>query len=656
MFLRIRDRALSHRARTVPSAAVWCAALLILMGLLAARRAYAVPLEVYGNLPHIEDVSLSPDGSQIAFVLTEGDTRIIWVGPLADPKSAFPIRVGDEKLRGISWADDTHLLIAMSATTTPAGWCCGRNEISQRQVLDLKTRKAYIVPKIDQVDTRNGLHWLNASSGVNVRTLGGHTVLFIHGAYYTYRAFPALFRLDLTTGVQQIMAQGTDTTYGWMVGANGDVIAEEDYIAQRQEWQLLARMNGNPSMTQVLSGQGIDLPEILGFGPEPDTLLIQQPIDGENVWKLLSLRDGRLGAPIGDHSYQLPMEYADEHRMNGGVYLDDYTHYVFFDPPIQARWSAIEAAFSGEHVRLLNTSSDVTKFAVLVEGAKHGYAYFIIDLGTGHAKMLGSVYNGITQPLEVRRITYAAQDGFMVPAYLTLPSGRPEKNLPLIVLPHGGPAERDNAEFDWWSQALADQGYAVLRPNYRGSDLGRKHLEAGFGQLGRKMQTDLSDGVRYLATQGIIDPARVCIVGASYGGYAALAGVSLEPGVYRCAVSVAGLSDLRRVLHRAGFGMTQLYWDRFMGVSGPGDAALDAISPVKHVDAIKVPVLLIHGRDDTVVPFEQSRIMFDAMKRAGKDVELVQLSREDHWLSHGQTRLQMLQTSVQFLRAHNPPD
>jgi len=240
-----------------------------------------------------------------------------------------------------------------------------------------------------------------------------------------------------------------------------------------------------------------------------------------------------------------------------------------------------------------------------------------------------------------------------IPAYLTLPRDREAQNLPLIVLPHGGPQARDTADFDWWSQALANQGYAVLRPNYRGSALTGKFIAAGYGQWGRKMQTDLSDGVRYLARQGIIDPSRVCIAGASYGGYAALAGVSLDPGVYRCAVAVAGLSDLSKQLewvesnHMNTHNREERYWDRFMGATGPRDAALDAIS---------VPVLLIHGKEDTVVPYEQSQIMFDAMRRARKPVELVTLKHEDHWLSRSETRLQMLQTSVAFLREHNPPD
>ena len=175
------------------------------------------------------------------------------------------------------------------------------------------------------------------------------------------------------------------------------------------------------------------------------------------------------------------------------------------------------------------------------------------------------------------------------------------------------------------------------------------------------MQTDLSDGVRYLVKEGIADAGKVCIVGASYGGYAALAGVTLDPGVYRCAVSVAGISDLAQMLRSEGKGgldsrEVTRYWDRFWGASGASDPVLNTISPIKHIDAIKVPVLLIHGRDDTVVPFEQSQLMFDAMKANKKDVEMVTLKKEDHWLSSGETRLQMLEAMVAFLRAHNPPD
>jgi dipeptidyl aminopeptidase/acylaminoacyl peptidase len=294
---------------------------------------------------------------------------------------------------------------------------------------------------------------------------------------------------------------------------------------------------------------------------------------------------------------------------------------------------------------------------VEVNGPLHGFEYDLMDIKTHHAERVGEVYEGLGAPLEVKRIDYAAADGLKIPAYLTLPRGKEPKNLPLIVFPHGGPRARDTAQFDWWAQAMASQGYLVLQPNFRGSSLTMSHVSAGFGEWGRKMQTDLSDGVRHLVKQGMADPQRVCIVGASYGGYAALAGVTLDPGIYRCAVSVAGISDLKHMLQQSDSDTSERrFWNRYMGVTGPSDPLLQQISPIKHIDSINVPVLLIHGKDDTVVTFDQSRDMYDAMKHARKDVEMVTLKNEDHWLSRGETRLQMLQASVAFLRAHNPPD
>jgi dipeptidyl aminopeptidase/acylaminoacyl peptidase len=229
-----------------------------------------------------------------------------------------------------------------------------------------------------------------------------------------------------------------------------------------------------------------------------------------------------------------------------------------------------------------------------------------------------------------------------------------------VVLPHGGPHARDTPGFDWWAQALASRGYAVLQVNYRGSSgLGADFFAAGFGEFGRKMQTDLSDGVRHLVQDGLVDPKRVCIVGGSYGGYAALAGATLDRGVYRCAVSYAGVSDLRSDLKdsisKEGESAGR-FWLRYVGAKNIDDPLLDQRSPAAHAGDVDIPILLIHGRDDTIVTISQSRRMADALRKAGKPVELIELSSEDHWLSRGETRLQMLKATVAFLEKNNPPD
>jgi dipeptidyl aminopeptidase/acylaminoacyl peptidase len=308
-------------------------------------------------------------------------------------------------------------------------------------------------------------------------------------------------------------------------------------------------------------------------------------------------------------------------------------------------------------------SDDRRKIVVRVEAPKAGPFYARIELDTGSAGVLGPVYGDLKPQdiAEVRAVRYKAADGLEITGYLTLPKGRAAEKLPLIVMPHGGPASRDEPGFDWWAQGLASRGYAVLQPNFRGSDgFGRKFLEAGYGQWGRKMQSDLSDGVRYLSAQGTIDPARVCIVGASYGGYAALAGATLDKGVYRCAVAVAGVADLKQFLveelksDNGRETATQRYWSRFMGVENRRDRDLTAISPAHNVAGSSVPVMLIHGKDDTVVLYAQSQRMHDALRAAGRPVEFVTLKAEDHWLSRSATRLQTLEATVAFIEKHNP--
>ena len=636
------------------------AMLLMLAASLAMRSGWAAPPEVYGRLPSLEEVALSPDGSRIAFIRTSQDDRILAVHDFTKGKIIGGLRVGTVKLRSIGWADDDHLLIITSVTTLPWGFMGPEREWYQLLVYDVVKHRTDVYPNADRLP-HDAPRVMNVTWGETmVRRVEGHTVLFIPGYVISSdRTEPTLFRVDLETGNERIFRQGSSSTVEWLVGADGEIAAEEDYDDKGQRWWILQHRDGR--MQEIASGhEAIDYPRLLGFGPEPGTLLMRTFENGNPVWRLLSLQDGSFGPPMAERQVmEAPIEDRLTYRMIGGVHVDDVPHYVFFDPKTQAKWDAIVRAFHNAQVRFVSHDNDFKKIVVLVNGPDYGFCYELVDMTTHKADMLGDVYEGVTKPLEVRRITYPAADGLPIPAYLTLPRGKPEKDLALVVLPHGGPAVRDTARFDWWAQALADQGYLVLQPNYRGSDLNLKFLAAGFGQWGRKMQTDLSDGVRYLVKQGMVDPTKVCIVGGSYGGYAALAGVTLDPGVYRCAVSIAGLSDLKRMLQwetDTHTRRTERYWDRFMGASGPDDPVLDQISPIKHLDAVNVPVMLIHGRDDTVVPFEQSSIMVDALKRAKKDVEMVTLKKEDHWLSRSETRLQMLQSSITFLRAHNPPD
>ena len=620
----------------------------------------AASLEAYGRLPSLEDMTLSPDGSHIAFVSTDGEQRYVFIRSSDLKGKPFIMKFGDIKLRAIIWADEDHLMIESSVAGRPTFMTGPIQEWSLLNVVDLKTKKIRSIPNLGLGPNSRTMSIIE--SAPLVRTINGHTVIFVTGMHFTGgQGVPALIRADLSSPNDTLVQDGSFATRRWWVDDGGRVAAEEDYYDKSGRWTISGNTTG--ALRLLAEGHaGLDYPDLLGYGPSSDSLMVSSLEDGKLTLRLLRLSDGKLETPVARDGLDGVILDRDSLRTVGLHFVDSEMPYLFFDPKWQQSWDAIQKAFPGEYPRLQSESDDFSKVIVRVQGQQHGYSYQLVDLKQRRAVPLGPVYDGVTTLYPKRSIHYSAADGLDIQAWLTLPSDHPGKPLALIVMPHGGPAARDGFEFDWWSQALAAQGYAVLQPNYRGSNTTWALQSAGFGEFGRKMQTDLSDGVAYLAKQGIIDRSRVCIVGGSYGGYAALAAATLQPDLYRCAVSVSGIADLRRQLRGVEAGSrsetteAERYWDRYIGGKGIEDPALDAISPIMHVDAVKIPILLVHGKDDSVVRIEQSRLMLKALQGAHKDAQLIELDGEDHWLSRSKTRLQMLQATSAFLMAHNPPD
>jgi len=628
---------------------------LALAALGAAARNPSAPLSAYGRLPYLEDVALSPDGTRLAFVKTTDDTRDLYIVELSG-KLLGGVGVGKTKLRGVMWQDNDNVLALTSITSAPPFGFSG-------PVREWYEAVKYNIPKKALKPLRfeiTGERTLNVLAGrIDVRTIDGKSVVYVPGYYVSGRVLPALFSFRGDNEIARIVTRGNEPLTHWLLDEAGRVAVELEYRDSQKTWTIRASRDNH--MVSIANGSApIDPPQLLGFDATGEQAIVEFMQDGEPVWRPISLKDGVLGLPL-DQGAALHGVIIDPRngRIVGGVLNRDDRKYVFFDNELQAHWDAILRAFPNDIVHLVSHSADFSKIILEVFGPEDGFQYAYFNWYTHEAHLLGSRYKDVTQTAKVKKVTYPAADGLTISAFLTVPRDLAPTNLPLIVLPHGGPAAHDTERFDWWAQALADQGYAVLQPNYRGSDVTFKFIEAGYGEWGRKMQTDLSDGVQYLAKEGVIDPSRVCIVGASYGGYAALAGVTLQSGIYRCAVSVAGVADLPRMRSwskNTQLGLATRYWDRFWGVTEHDDDALKAISPIDHLQGVTAPILLIHGRDDTVVPYDQSDAMLIALKHAGKSVEMVTLKHEDHWLSSSETRLQMLQATVEFIRAHNPPD
>jgi dipeptidyl aminopeptidase/acylaminoacyl peptidase len=315
--------------------------------------------------------------------------------------------------------------------------------------------------------------------------------------------------------------------------------------------------------------------------------------------------------------------------------------------------TAIAAQIRGGQPQIVSVSRDLSTAIVRVGGPDAPGAYFLYRAGEGSMRLLemNNSTIGLKRMHPVRTIRYKARDGLEIAAVLTLPTGN-ATNLPLIVMPHGGPLARDSEDWDWWTQFLADRGYAVIQPNYRGSSgYGTPFTQKGEGQWGLAMQDDLNDAVAALAALGIADPKRVCMVGASYGGYAAMRAAQRDGARYRCAVSYAGVSDLNRMMSH----------DRnFLGADARKDwlkaqaPDLRGVSPINFPEQFSIPILLFHGKKDRVVPLAQSRELAERLRAAHKDVTYVEQPEADHHFTRSADRLEFLKALEAFLAKYNP--
>ncbi len=620
----------------------------------------------YGELPAFEHVALSPDGSRLAYVGTSGDEQHVVVKSLTDGRKLIDFTDREQKIRSVYWADSDYLFATVSVTTP--GWAPGHNRDEFFGVLaaDIDKRQVWDVLKHSAGESSRFYRYDIVGGRLRARQIDGQTCLYLSG-YFDPGVAGGQDRgrmtvINLATRARKVLeARDFFSQYDALMDVRGNVVAAGEYYEKEQRWEI--RVGGGGRLQEALSGVSqFDVPQLQGISPDGHDLWLVTWNNGTAVPGSISLDNGkptssatlRSGLHRADWDHVL-LDRRNDRVLAGVIDGTMAPGYEFVDPELDLQWQKVLKVLGGRRPTIESHSDDFKSVVVQVAGPG-GPEHWMLDTTSGKVARLGPVYRHLPALASVQDIEYPAADGLTIPGYLTLPVGRPSHNLPLVVLPHGGPQVRDHGGFDWWAQALAYEGYAVLQPNYRGSTVSPSHLKAGEGEWGRKMQTDLSDGVSYLAALGIIDPGRVCIVGASYGGYAALAGVSLQHGIYRCAVSVAGISDLGEMLKHSWSLQQARYSERLLGVKNDGDASIAERSPLNHAEAIDVPVLLIHGRDDEIVPYDQSSRMAAALKGLSKPCEMVDLKAEDHWLSRGPTRLQMLEATVAFLKANNPPD
>jgi dipeptidyl aminopeptidase/acylaminoacyl peptidase len=465
--------------------------------------------------------------------------------------------------------------------------------------------------------------------------------------------------VNVNTGESQYIIHGTGDTVSYVMDGSGHVLLQIDETSDLRQ-HLIA---GSRELASFDARGGVAW-DIEGRTPDGNGLAIEAiGAHGNKALYSYSVGSAGLGAPLfSDPNIDIDGALHDDMtgRVIGVAYTQDRTVYKYFDPALEQIKEKLELLLPGESVVLVSHDTAGTTYVVSADGPKDPGTYYLYHSATGRLDRFKSVYPGLSAAdlSDVQPYPYKSRDGLDIHAYLTLPVGKAPRNLPTVIFPHGGPEARDSQSFDWWAQFMASRGYAVLQPNFRGSTgYGVAFRNAGFGEWGKKVQNDITDGVQKLIADGIADPKRICIVGASYGGYAALAGATFTPNLYACAISYAGLSDLAQMRYRGveSFGSGSGFvadWDQFMGGKDAVSQNEADGSPSEHADQVKAPILLIHSDRDVTVPIEQSEIERDALQHAGKTVEYVKLSGDDHYLTQQDARIQLLKEVERFLAAH----
>jgi len=342
--------------------------------------------------------------------------------------------------------------------------------------------------------------------------------------------------------------------------------------------------------------------------------------------------------------------------ITGVTYVTDKRHYHFFDKKRKQLQKNLEQRLSGYEVVVTNMSKDESKVLVRTFSDKSRGAYYY-DRQNNDFKKLVDVSPWLNEKYmaDMKPIKYQSKDGLTIHGYLTLPNGIEPKNLPVVVNPHGGPWARDMWGFNPEVQFLANRGYAVLQMNFRGSTgYGKKFWEAGFKKWGKEMQDDITQGVHWLIDTGIADPKRIGIYGASYGGYATLAGVTFSPDLYACGVDYVGVSNIFTLLETI-----PPYWElgrrmfyEMIGDPGKDKALLEEVSPVFHVDQIKAPLFIAQGANDPRVKKAESDQVVEALKKRDIDVPYMVKDNEGHGFHNEENRFDFYRAMEKFLHKY----
>jgi dipeptidyl aminopeptidase/acylaminoacyl peptidase len=634
-----------------------------------------IPAKVYAQLGRMSRPDVSPDGTHLAYLSSRNGRKHVVIHNLATGKKLVqPPTVGKFEFRWVAWANNERLLIGLGfesrrGTSGNGDIQITFNDARESRLVSIARdgsgmvnmiRPNFVVPVGSRVGKQDvSVTAVEQDRVIHITPDEPDTVLVSIIENYTSETSTAVRKIDVATGKFETVVTGQRNI--WAYGADqqgvvrlgwGGVYAGTKinrFITYRNpETGSWSRINNSPLLD-------IDGPSFVNFTKDPRYAYVYTQVDGRRALVKFDMQNQTIGEVVYRHS-ELDVEkiYSDENGESVGVELVGGKD-VFFNPTWSARRKGLQAALKEFDVSFTSIT-DNGKFVMLraTNTSEPGIRY-IFDVGKKSLTEIEYDYSGLgpnNAPYRTK-VNYTARDGLPIEAILTLPRGIDPKNLPTIMLPHGGPWVNDDVNYDYEAAFLANRGYAVLQPNFRGSTgYGKDFMDKGNGQWGLTMQDDITDGAEWLIKNGISDKSRMCIVGGSYGGYAALMGAAKTPDLFKCAASINGVSDIMRLLRDDNGSLKNEYTARLIGDADKDRDRLKATSPINNIDKIKAPILLVHAKDDLRVDIKQSYRMHDKLAEAGKSVEFVEIADGEHWLENEAARITYLTALEGFLSKH----
>jgi len=620
------------------------------------------PLEAFARRPLMQQVAISPNGERIAAIVNNGSTstlvtRAFAGGPVQTVTSTDNLEFFFQWFR---WVNNDRLVLSLRFPAKRMINFVQSQPTMETRLVAVNADGSQLVNLVKAKVGSNELRWVSNQDRVIdwLPEDGKHILLSLPNSERSYTR--VIYKVNVDTGERKFYAGGRPEAIDWVTDSQhrarvAMTMSEEgDYTiwvcdTDGSNWRVLRSFG--PLSQRSLA--------VLGFGLDPHQLYVLAEHKGMTAVQLVDLRDPSLAMTVklSDERYDLDGSLIHDPKGEAvGINttrLGDSSVY-FWDPRYKEWQKAIDEALPQRFNQIGSVSANGLRYVLRSSKVGLPGTLYLGEEGDNPSiKTLAPLYPELNlQALASKQsIQFKARDDLTLHGYLTLPHGNQKgKALPLVLFPHGGPQADDGPEFDEWVSFMADRGYAVLQVNFRGSTgYGRAFMEAGLRRWGLEMQDDLSDAVAEFIKRGIADPARVAIVGASYGGYAALMGAIKTPSLFKGAFAFAPVTDLVDLTENEGQDSSKEAVRRQIGHYRDDRERLLATSPRHHADKIQIPVYLIHGTHDRQAEYRHSVWMAEALKAAGKSYEFVTLENGDHQLSHYPYRLRLFGDLEKFL-------